>query len=105
MTEWPGRPNVEGWRFVFLSAAEGENNSSSIQRSSICAYVAVITKLDLAAAADFDETAVRGNIQSVRPGMEVFKVFAKAGEGMSKYFEFVAGWNARSRAAAAVGAK
>jgi hydrogenase nickel incorporation protein HypB len=33
--------------------------------------------------------AARRNIQAVRPGMEVFKVSAKTGEGMAVYLEFL----------------
>jgi Ni2+-binding GTPase involved in maturation of urease and hydrogenase len=67
------------------------------------AEVAVITKSDLAAAADFEEAATKRNIQSVRQGMEVFRAFAKTGEGMAEYLEFVESRRARSRAAAAAG--
>ena len=53
------------------------------------ADVAVITKIDLAAAVEFDWAAAEGNIQRVRPGMQVMKVSAKSGEGMREWLEFL----------------
>jgi len=46
------------------------------------ADVAVITKMDLAAAVEFDEATARANVQAVRPGMQVFTVSSKNGAGM-----------------------
>jgi hydrogenase nickel incorporation protein HypB len=62
----------------------------------------VITKADLASAVEFDEPTARGNIQAVRPGMEVFKLSAKTGEGMAGYLEFLETRRARTRAPATV---
>jgi hydrogenase nickel incorporation protein HypB len=64
--------------------------------------VAVITKSDLAAAVEFDEAAARRNVQAVRPGMEIFRVSAKTGEGMNDFLEFLQRRRSGSRAAAAV---
>ena len=41
------------------------------------ADVAVVTKMDLAPAVEFDWNAAYGNIQAVRPGMTVLKASAK----------------------------
>jgi hydrogenase nickel incorporation protein HypB len=51
--------------------------------------MALITKIDLAAAMEFDGTAARRNIQAVRPGMQVFEVSAKSGEGMEQWLQFL----------------
>lgn len=67
------------------------------------ADVAVITKSGLASAVEFDEAAARRNIQAVRPGMEVFQLSAKTGEGMAEYLKFLKNRRIRARAAAAVG--
>jgi hypothetical protein len=50
---------------------------------------------------EFEDAAAKRNIQSVRPGMDVFKV-SKTGERMAEYLEFLESWGVRSRAAAAV---
>jgi hydrogenase nickel incorporation protein HypB len=51
--------------------------------------VGVITKMDLAAAVEFNEDAVRANIQAVWPGMQVFTVSSKSGGGMEEFFNFL----------------
>ena len=53
------------------------------------ADVAVVTKMDLAYAVEFDWDSAYGNIQAVRPGMQVFKLSAKTGDGMDEYLELL----------------
>ena len=60
-----------------------------------------MTAKDLALAVEFDEALARRNIQAVRPGMEIFKLSAKTGEGMPEYLEYLERRRARSRAAVA----
>jgi hydrogenase nickel incorporation protein HypB len=90
----------EDLRFVLLSVTEGEDKPLKYPTIFNSADVAVITKSDLAAAVEFDEAAAKHNIQAVRPGMEIFKVSAKTGEGMAEYAEFLEHRRVRSRAAA-----
>ena len=45
--------------------------------------------MDLAEAADFDVAAARRNIESVRPGMQIFEVSDKTGSGMQQVFQFL----------------
>lgn len=89
----------EDLRFVLLSVTEGEDKPLKYPTIFNSADVAVITKSDLAAAVEFDEPTARGNIQAVRPGMEIFKVSAKTGEGMAEYVDFLESRRVRSRAA------
>ncbi len=63
----------EQMRFVLLSATEGEDKPLKYPTIFNTADVALITKMDLAAAADFDLDAARRSIQSVRPGMQVLE--------------------------------
>jgi hydrogenase nickel incorporation protein HypB len=79
----------EDLRFVLLSVTEGEDKPLKYPTIFNSADVAVITKSDLAAAVEFDEQLARQNIQAVRPGMEIFKLSAKTGEGMNDYLEFL----------------
>jgi hydrogenase nickel incorporation protein HypB len=53
------------------------------------ADVAVVTKVDLGAAVDFSRETAYRNIQAVRPGMPVFKLSAKTGEGMAEHLKFL----------------
>jgi hydrogenase nickel incorporation protein HypB len=85
----------EGLRLVLLSVTEGEDKPLKYPTIFNTADVAVITKVDLAAAVEFDWTAAEGNIQRVRPGMPVMKVSAKSGEGMREWLEFLRKFRAR----------
>jgi hydrogenase nickel incorporation protein HypB len=91
----------EALRLVLLSVTEGEDKPLKYPTIFNSADVAVITKMDLAVAVEFDEAAARKNIQAVRPGMEVFEVSAKTGEGMNPYLEFLVSCLADSRSVTA----
>ncbi len=80
----------EDLRMVLLSVTEGEDKPLKYPTIFNSADVAVITKIDLAAAVEFDEPAANANIQAVRPGMQVFKVSAKTNEGMDDCLRFFA---------------
>jgi hydrogenase nickel incorporation protein HypB len=90
----------EDLRFVLLSVTEGEDKPLKYPTIFNSADVAVITKSDLAAAVEFDETLARRNIQAVRPGMEILKLSAKTGEGMSDFLQFLERRNPHFQAAA-----
>ena len=92
----------EDLRLALLSVTEGEDKPLKYPTIFNSSDVAVITKSDLAAAVEFDETAALRNIQAVRPGMEVFKISAKTGEGMDNYLEYLEQRRSRSRTAASV---
>jgi hydrogenase nickel incorporation protein HypB len=79
----------EALRFVLLSATEGEDKPLKYPTIFNSSDVAIITKMDLAAAADFDLTAVRRNIESVRPGMQVFEVSSRTGSGISDVLRYL----------------
>jgi hydrogenase nickel incorporation protein HypB len=53
--------------------------------------------MDMAEAADFDLAAARRNIESVRPGMQIFEVSAKTGSGMPEVLQFLRDQLVRSR--------
>ena len=74
---------------MLLSVTEGEDKPLKYPTIFNSADVAVITKSDLSAAVDFADAAVRRNIQAVRPGMEVFKLASKTGDGMNDFLEFL----------------
>jgi hydrogenase nickel incorporation protein HypB len=80
----------EDLRMVLLSVTEGEDKPLKYPTIFNSADVAVITKIDLAAAVEFNERAANANIQAVRPGMRVFKVSAKTNEGMDDCLQFLA---------------
>lgn len=77
----------EGLRVVLLSVTEGEDKPLKYPTIFNTADLAVITKMDLAQAVEFDLTAANHSIQSVCPGMPVIQVSTKTGEGMDRWLE------------------
>jgi len=74
----------EDLRLVLLSVTEGEDKPLKYPTIFNTADIAVLTKMDLATAVEFDLASARGNVQSVRPGMPLFEVSAKTGEGLDR---------------------
>ena len=64
---------------------EGEDKPLKYPTIFNSADIAVVTKMDLANALEFDWEAAQRKIQAVRPGMQVLRVSAKTGEGMNGY--------------------
>jgi hydrogenase nickel incorporation protein HypB len=79
----------ENLRLVLLSVTEGEDKPLKYPTIFNTADVAVITKMDIADAVEFDAAAAHANIQSVRPGMKIFEVSAKTGAGMDDFLKEV----------------
>jgi hydrogenase nickel incorporation protein HypB len=90
----------EHLRLVLFSVTEGEDKPLKYPTIFNTADLAVITKSDLAEAAEFDEAAARRNIQTVRPGMPILNVSAKRGDGMSEWLALVTSRAAEFRAPA-----
>jgi hydrogenase nickel incorporation protein HypB len=79
----------EDLRLVLMSVTEGEDKPLKYPTIFNSADVAIITKMDLADAVEFDWEAAYRNIQAVRPGMEVLKISAKTGEGMKSFVKYL----------------
>jgi hydrogenase nickel incorporation protein HypB len=79
----------EQLRAVLFSVTEGEDKPLKYPTIFNTADVAIITKMDLAEAVEFDAAAARRSIHAVRPGMKVFEVSAKSGAGMNEWLEFL----------------
>jgi hydrogenase nickel incorporation protein HypB len=80
----------ENLRLVLMSVTEGEDKPLKYPTIFNSADVAVITKNELSQAVEFDWEAARKSIESVRPGMQIFRLSAKTGEGMQDYLQFLA---------------
>ncbi len=87
----------EALRLVLFSVTEGEDKPLKYPTIFNTADVTLITKTDLAAAVEFDAAAAHRSIEAVRPGMRVFEVSAKTGQGMEQWLDFL-----RDRAAVAM---
>ena len=79
----------ENLRIVLMSVTEGEDKPLKYPTIFNSADVAVITKNELAEVVEFDWAVARKSIESVRPGMQIFRLSAKTGEGMNDYLDFL----------------
>jgi hydrogenase nickel incorporation protein HypB len=86
----------ENMRLVLLSVTEGEDKPLKYPTIFNTADVAIITKMDLAEAVEFDFPAAAANIQRVRPGMETLTISSKNGVGMDEWLEFLISARART---------
>ena len=77
----------EDLRLVLMSVTEGEDKPLKYPTIFNSADIAILTKMDLADAVEFDQETACRNIQAVRPGMEVLALSSKDGTGMDAYLE------------------
>jgi hydrogenase nickel incorporation protein HypB len=79
----------EDLRIALLSVTEGEDKPLKYPSMFHSAQVAVITKMDLAEACDFDRETAIANIRSVQPDIRVLEVSAKKGTGMREWIDYL----------------
>ncbi len=79
----------ENLRVVLLSATEGEDKPLKYPPMFHSAQVAVLTKMDLAAAADFNRPVALANLHRVSHHACVFEVSARTGLGMEPWCQFL----------------
>jgi hydrogenase nickel incorporation protein HypB len=77
----------EDLQVVLVSTTEGEDKPlkypTIFDRSDLC----VVTKMDLAEVLEYDRDQMLRSIEAVKPGMPVFEVSAKTGQGMDAWIE------------------
>ncbi|HZZ29802.1 MAG TPA: hydrogenase nickel incorporation protein HypB [Pirellulales bacterium] len=79
----------EDLRAVLFSVTEGEDKPLKYPTIFNTADIAIITKMDLAEAVEFNHDSARANIHAVRPGMQILEVSAKTGNGMNDWLELL----------------
>ena len=79
----------ESLRLVLMSVTEGEDKPLKYPTIFNSADVAVITKIDLADAVEFDRPRAEANLRAVRPGMPILAVSAKTGAGLPEFLELL----------------
>lgn len=79
----------ENLQVVLLSVTEGEDKPLKYPTIFNSADAAVITKIDLADAVEFDWTAAQSSIAAVRPGLPILPVSSKTGAGIPEWLEFL----------------
>jgi hydrogenase nickel incorporation protein HypB len=80
----------EHLRVVLLSVTEGEDKPLKYPTLFSSSDVAILTKIDLVDAAEFDRAAANTAIWSVRPGIPILETSAKTGEGMATWLDYLA---------------
>lgn len=79
----------EGIRVAILSVTEGEDKPLKYPPLFHSADVIVVSKSDLAAAAEFDREAALSNITRVNPRARIFEVSAKKDQGMDAWCDYL----------------
>ena len=79
----------EDLRGVLLSVTEGEDKPLKYPTIFNSADVAIISKMDLAVAVEFDLAAAKASIESVRPGIQVLELSSKSGAGMQAWIDLL----------------
>jgi hydrogenase nickel incorporation protein HypB len=80
----------ESVRLALLSVTEGEDKPLKYPGLFNTADLAALTKLDLAAACEFDRELARANLDAVRPGLRVIETSAKTGAGIDEWLDYLA---------------
>ena len=79
----------ENARAVLLSVTEGEDKPLKYPSIFHTADAAIITKMDLAEAVEFDAAAARRNIEAVRPGIPIFQSSVKTNTGLEEILSWM----------------
>lgn len=77
-------------RVALMSVTEGEDKPLKYPGLFNTADLAILTKIDLAAACDFDREAALANLGAVRPGLPVLEISAKTGAGIAEWLAVLA---------------
>jgi hydrogenase nickel incorporation protein HypB len=77
-------------RVALLSVTEGEDKPLKYPTLFNSADAAVITKMDIAEACEFNREAAVKNVNEIRPGIRIFETSAKTGAGMAEWLGYLA---------------
>jgi hydrogenase nickel incorporation protein HypB len=80
----------EAFKVALLSVTEGEDKPVKYPALFSQAPVAVMTKTDLLPYLDFDLARCRGALRAVRPGVFVFELSARTGDGLDAWIDYLA---------------
>ncbi|EDX83116.1 hydrogenase accessory protein HypB [Synechococcus sp. PCC 7335] len=79
----------EDLRIVVMSVTEGEDKPLKYPTTFKLAQVVVISKIDLAAAVEFDREETLRHLHQIAPQAVVFELSAKTGEGMRDLADYL----------------
>lgn len=86
----------EDHKVVVLSVTEGEDKPLKYPAMFHAADVALINKIDLLPHLDFDLERCREMVRRVSPGIEIFEVSARTGQGLDAWYAWLAGGRERA---------
>ncbi len=79
----------ENAKLVVLSVAEGDDKPAKYPAIFSKSKVLLINKMDLLKVVDFDLERVKADARRLNPGLEIFPISAKTGEGMQKWYDWL----------------
>lgn len=79
----------EHLRAVLFSSPEGEDKPLKYPKIFNTADVAVLTKMDIAEAVEFDSELARQNVQEVRPDLPILETSARTEDGARAWLELL----------------
>ncbi len=79
----------ESFKVALLATTEGEDKPIKYPALFSRAAVAIVNKTDLAGALDWDGAACRRFIRQVHPGVFIFELSAKTGEGLDRWLDYL----------------
>jgi hydrogenase nickel incorporation protein HypB len=79
----------ENLRVALLSVTEGEDKPLKYPPLFHSADAIVVTKTDMAGAADFDRNEALANIRRINPKARIFEVSARTGEGIDAWCDYL----------------
>jgi hydrogenase nickel incorporation protein HypB len=82
----------ERYRVVLLSVTEGEDKPLKYPLIFHAADLAIVTKVDLAAAVDLDRAALHANIQDVHPDLSVLETSTRSAMGLDAWMAVLERW-------------
>ena len=79
----------ETLRVVLMSVTEGEDKPLKYPPLFHSANVAIVTKIDLGAAAEFNRNQALANLKRISHHARIFEVSAKTGKGLKSWLDFL----------------
>jgi hydrogenase nickel incorporation protein HypB len=79
----------EAVRAVLLAVTEGEDKPRKYPPMFHSADIVLLTKLDLAAAVEFDRDAALASIQAIAPHAAIFETSARTGAGIDAWIDYL----------------
>ena len=79
----------ESFKIALLSTTEGEDKPVKYPTLFSSAPVAVLTKMDLVPHLEWNAAACRSALRQVRPGVFIFELSAKTGQGMDAWLDYL----------------